>query len=92
VGLVALLFVAVFVKHVGSGLILLTMMAVYLALGLSEELLFFRRRREEEAATRAQSTASPVSEGGARSDEEVLAALGAYDDVDTNAPESSPRP
>ncbi len=56
------------------------LMGLYLVLGLSEEILFFRRRHEEENEARAPSSTALPSEGGARSDEEVLEELGAFDE------------
>jgi CDP-diacylglycerol--serine O-phosphatidyltransferase len=74
-GVLATVIVALFFKHVPSGFVFITMMAIYLALGLFEEVIFFRRRRAE-----AKAAKEPVeADGGARSDEEVLAELGAFD-------------
>ncbi len=71
-----------------SAFVFVVLMAAYLGLGLAEELLFYRRRRAEE---RAEKTQEPVeSEGGARSDEEVLEELGAYDRDDEQP--TTPRP
>jgi CDP-diacylglycerol--serine O-phosphatidyltransferase len=60
-------------EHMHSAFIFVTLMAAYLALGLFEEVIFYRRRREEERG-------AALAEGGAKSDEEVLAELGAFDD------------
>jgi CDP-diacylglycerol--serine O-phosphatidyltransferase len=60
-----------------SAFIFVALMAMYLALGLLEEIIFYRRRREEELA--AKQPMELEADGGARSDEEVLAELGAYD-------------
>ena len=74
-----------------SAFIFVGLMATYVGLGLSEEVLFYRRRREEERASK-----EPVvleAEGGAKTDEEVLEELGAYDvddhEEDTCTPTSS---
>lgn len=72
---------AVYVKRMPSGLVFATLLATYLALGVFEEVIFFRRRRLEAQAER--SAAEPAvleAEGGARSDEEVLEELGAFDE------------
>lgn len=71
--------VAVFFQRVPSGFVLVSLLTVYLALGLFEAVVFHRRRRLEEEAARAPATVEVVAEGGARSDEEVLAELGAFD-------------
>jgi CDP-diacylglycerol--serine O-phosphatidyltransferase len=74
-GIAAAALVAVFFKRVPSAFVFVTMMAAYLALGLLEEVLFYRRRRAEALAGKG-----PVeADGGAKSDEEVLEELGAYD-------------
>jgi CDP-diacylglycerol--serine O-phosphatidyltransferase len=52
-----------------TAFIFVGLMAAYLCLGLFEEVLFFRKRRAEEKA------AEVPAEGGAHSDEEVLAEL-----------------
>jgi CDP-diacylglycerol--serine O-phosphatidyltransferase len=73
-----------------SAFIFVVLMAAYLGLGLAEEVLFYRRRREEE---RAAKTKEPLeAEGGARSDEEVLAELGAFDQEEDEAAPSPPLP
>lgn len=86
VGLVASALVVVVWKRVPSAFVLVCMMAAYLALGMLEEVVFYRRRRLEAQA----ATARPAvleADGGARSDEEVLAELGAYDDAEREPPE-----
>lgn len=80
--LIGLVFILLFtvtalLARMHSAFIFVALMAAYLALGLFEELVFYRRRREEDRAAR-----EPVvleAEGGARTDEEVLAELGAFD-------------
>jgi CDP-diacylglycerol--serine O-phosphatidyltransferase len=75
-----------------SAFIFVVLMAAYLGLGLSEEVLFYRRRRAEERALKAAEPVPLEAEGGARSDEEVLAELGAFDeDEETRAPDLAPR-
>jgi CDP-diacylglycerol--serine O-phosphatidyltransferase len=77
-----------------SAFVFVTLMGAYLGLGLAEEVLFYRRRREEERAARAVEPVVLEAEGGARSDEEVLAELGAYDGDDEEAaaePKLQPR-
>jgi len=65
------------------GAYLAELRATYLAVALTEEVFFYRRRREEERAAKAQPGELVLeSEGGAKSDEEVLAELGAYDQQD----------
>ncbi|HEY7955048.1 MAG TPA: CDP-diacylglycerol--serine O-phosphatidyltransferase [Polyangia bacterium] len=85
-GLSILAFTSVvLLAKMASAIIFVTLMAAYLGLGLMEEIIFYRRRREEE---RAAKTSGPVvleAEGGARSDEEVLAELGAYDGEENTA-------
>ena len=63
-----------------SAFIFVALMAAYLGLGLAEEVLFYRRRREEERAAKEPITLE--AEGGAKSDEEVLEELGAFDQDD----------
>jgi len=79
-GILGAIVVAVFFKRIPSGFVFITLMATYLALGLFEEVIFFRRRRLEAEAARATGPVVVEAEGGARSDEEVLAELGAYDE------------
>jgi len=78
----------VLVAKLHSWLIFVGLMAVYIGLGLAEEVLFYRRRREEERAAKEPVTLE--AEGGAKSDEEVLEELGAHDQ-DDEAP-STPQP
>jgi CDP-diacylglycerol--serine O-phosphatidyltransferase len=79
IGLVIAAFTAVvLLARMQSAFIFVTLMGAYLALGLTEEVIFYRRRREEERAAKEPSVVLE-SEGGAKSDEEVLAELGAYD-------------
>ena len=68
--------VALFAK-LHSAFIFVALMAAYLGLGLMEEVVFYRRRREEERAAKEPMVLE--AEGGARTDEEVLEDLGAYD-------------
>ncbi len=60
-----------------SAFLFVALLAAYLGLGLGEEVIFFRRRRAEE-----RKEADPA-EGGASSDEEVLAELGAFDGAES---------
>ncbi|MSP59550.1 MAG: CDP-diacylglycerol--serine O-phosphatidyltransferase [Myxococcales bacterium] len=82
-GAVAAALIAVFWKRVPSAFVFVVMMGAYLALGLLEEVIFYRRRRDEAAAAHTPTPASVEAvsggDGGARSDEEVLEELGAYD-------------
>jgi CDP-diacylglycerol--serine O-phosphatidyltransferase len=82
--------VAVYLESVRSGVVFVTLMAVYVALGLMEEMIFFRRRRHEAAAARAPLQIALEAEGGARSDEEVLEELGAFDE-ERDEPAVAPR-
>jgi CDP-diacylglycerol--serine O-phosphatidyltransferase len=68
--------VAIFRSRVPSAVVFIVLVVAYLSLGLFEELVFFRRRRAEE---RVQVGTVVEADGGARSDEEVLEELGAYD-------------
>jgi CDP-diacylglycerol--serine O-phosphatidyltransferase len=89
-GLAILAFtIVVLVQRMHSALIFVVLMATYVGLGLTEEVLFYRRRREEERAARASQPVVLEAEGGAKSDEEVLEELGAYD-VDEDEPASEP--
>jgi CDP-diacylglycerol--serine O-phosphatidyltransferase len=72
--------VAVSFQRVPSGAVLVTLLVTYLALGVFEEIVLWRARRLEEAAARAPRAIEIEAEGGARSDEEVLEELGAFDD------------
>jgi CDP-diacylglycerol--serine O-phosphatidyltransferase len=76
---VAAFTVAVLVGRMHSALIFVVLMATYVGLGLTEEVFFYRRRREEERAAKAAHPVELESEGGAKTDEEVLEELGAYD-------------
>jgi CDP-diacylglycerol--serine O-phosphatidyltransferase len=84
-GLAILAFTSVaLLARLHSALIFVVLMAAYLGLGLSEEVLFYRRRREEDRAAK-EPTVPLEAEGGAKSDEEVLEELGAFDQ-DEEAP------
>ena len=72
--------VAVTFQRVPSGFVLVTVLGIYLALGLLEAVLFFKQRRAEEVEARTPTLVEPAAEGGARSDEEVLEELGAFDE------------
>ena len=76
--------VAVFFKRVPSAFVFVCLMAAYVALGLLEEVVFYQRRRAERLAQAAKEVAP--ADGGARSDEEVLAELGAYDGDESDEP------
>jgi CDP-diacylglycerol--serine O-phosphatidyltransferase len=81
--LLLLAFVAgILLSHLHSALVFVALISAYLALGLTEEVIFYRRRRAEERAKQAEKPEDALveAEGGARSDEEVLAELGAYDE------------
>jgi len=67
-------------NRVHDGLIFLTLIAAYIALGVAEEIIFFRRRLAERRAERAGAAAPPPEEEPR--DEEVLAELGAFDSQD----------
>jgi len=74
---------AAFAAKLQSAFLFVALLAAYLGLGLGEEVIFYRRRRAEEHAGKAitvsQQIAAEPAEGGARSDEEVLAELGAFE-------------
>jgi CDP-diacylglycerol---serine O-phosphatidyltransferase len=90
-GLVVAAFTAVvLLARMQSAFIFVTLMAAYLALGLTEEVIFYRRRREEERAAKEPSLVLE-SEGGAKTDEEVLAELGAYDQGEEPTSPEHPR-
>ncbi|HEX2569453.1 MAG TPA: phosphatidylcholine/phosphatidylserine synthase [Polyangia bacterium] len=71
--------IAIFYKKVPSAFVFMLLTSTYVGLGLMEEVLFFRRRRAEEAAARAKTTPLIPADGGATSDEDVLAELGAFE-------------
>jgi CDP-diacylglycerol--serine O-phosphatidyltransferase len=78
VGLAVVAFTAVvLMAHMQSAFIFVGLVATYLALGLMEEVIFYRRRRLEELA--AKQGGEVEADGGAKSDEEVLQDLGAFD-------------
>jgi len=68
----------VLIGRMHSALIFVVLMATYVGLGLTEEVVFYRRRREEEHAAK-QPEVVLEADGGAKNDEEVLEELGAYD-------------
>ena len=70
----------VLIGRMHAALIFVGLMATYVGLGLTEEVFFYRRRREEERAAKAPQPMVLESEGGAKTDEEVLEELGAYDE------------
>jgi CDP-diacylglycerol---serine O-phosphatidyltransferase len=70
---------AVLIGRMHSALIFVGLMATYVGLGLTEEVFFYRRRREEERAAKQSPPLVLEAEGGAKTDEEVLEELGAYD-------------
>jgi CDP-diacylglycerol--serine O-phosphatidyltransferase len=70
----------VLIGRMHSALIFVVLMSLYVGLGLTEEVFFYRRRREEErAAKQPPEQVVLEAEGGAKTDEEVLEELGAYD-------------
>lgn len=71
---------AIYVKRMPSGLVFATLLATYLALGVAEEVISLRRRRLEALAARSAMEPVLEAEGGARSDDEVLEELGAFDE------------
>jgi CDP-diacylglycerol--serine O-phosphatidyltransferase len=90
-GLAILAFMAMaLMARLHSAFIFVVLMAAYLGLGLAEEVLFYRRRREEERA--AKEPLVLEAEGGARSDEEVLEELGAFDQEEAPAAGGQPSP
>jgi CDP-diacylglycerol--serine O-phosphatidyltransferase len=76
-GIVGAAVVAVFFKRVPSAFVFVCLMAAYVALGLLEEVIFYQRRRAERRAEAGKE--AELADGGAKSDEEVLEELGAYD-------------
>jgi CDP-diacylglycerol--serine O-phosphatidyltransferase len=77
-GLIILAFTSIALySRMHSAFVFVVLMAAYLALGLLEEVVFYRRRREEDLAEKQSLVLE--AEGGARSDEDVLAELGAFD-------------
>jgi len=82
----------VLLARMHSAFVFVSLMAAYLALGLFEEILFFRRRRAEERAVKEPSVVLEA-EGGAKSDDEVLEELGAFDqDADPSEGSTPPAP
>jgi CDP-diacylglycerol--serine O-phosphatidyltransferase len=80
----------VIIGRMHSALIFVVLMATYVGLGLSEEVIFYRRRREEELAAKATKPVVLEAEGGAKTDEEVLAELGAFDHEEEERPAGTP--
>jgi CDP-diacylglycerol--serine O-phosphatidyltransferase len=78
----------VLIGRMHSALIFVALMATYVGLGLSEEVLFYRRRREEDRAAKAPEPVVLEAEGGAKTDEEVLEELGAYDEGEEDEQQS----
>src|SRR5262245_61434468 len=81
----------VLIGRMHSALIFVVLMSLYVGLGLTEEVIFYRRRREEERAAKEPQQVLEA-EGGAKTDEEVLEELGAFDvdvDVETEAARES---
>jgi CDP-diacylglycerol--serine O-phosphatidyltransferase len=72
----------VLLEHMKTAFIFVMLVAAYVGLGLMEEVVFYRRRREEERAAAAppQLEITFEAEGGARTDQEVLEELGAFDE------------
>jgi CDP-diacylglycerol--serine O-phosphatidyltransferase len=78
-------------NHFHSAMIFVILVAAYLGLGLAEEVLFYRRRRAEERAAQDKRPLLVEAEGGAQSDEEVLAELGAFDQEEDQAAAAAER-
>ena len=78
VSIVCACVVAVFYSRVPSAFVLVGLLATYVVLGLFEELVFYRQHLLAAQAART-SPDWDLAEGGARSDDEVLAELGAFD-------------
>jgi len=89
VALVAGCWVVMRMNRIHDAFIFLSMIAAYIVLGISEEILFFRRRVAERRA-RAGGPAAAVPEAPeAPRDEEVLAELGAFDPVEADEVEDA---
>ncbi len=78
VAILTFTFVVLFAQ-LHSALIFVVLMAAYLGLGLTEEVIFFRRRKLEEGMARSREPVELEAGGGARTDDEVLEELGAFD-------------
>jgi CDP-diacylglycerol--serine O-phosphatidyltransferase len=83
--------IAIFYKKVPSAFVFMCLTSTYVGLGLMEEVLFFRRRRAEEVAARAKTTPLIPADGGATSDEDVLAELGAFEGEEREHAAASPK-
>ena len=75
IGTVLAAFCMAFVLQKPYALVFAALLASYVALGLFEELVFLRRRRAENRAAPAED----ANEGRAKSDEDVLRELGAFE-------------
>src|SRR5260370_26050582 len=78
VAILTFTFVVLFAQ-LHSALVFVVLMAAYLGLGLTEEVIFFRRRKLEEEMAKSREPVELEAEGGARTDEEALEELGAFD-------------
>ncbi len=82
--LVAGAYAAIVYAGLSRALIFLFLVAAYIGLGLSEEVIFFRSRRAEARAERQAASR--------REEEEVLRELGAFDETDEPPGETTPVP
>jgi CDP-diacylglycerol---serine O-phosphatidyltransferase len=75
IGTVLAIFCMAFVLQKPYALVFAALLASYVALGLFEEIIFLRRRRAEQRTAPAED----ANEGRAKSDEDVLRELGAFE-------------
>ncbi len=78
--LVGAVWIVMRMNRVHDVFIFLALIAAYIALGLTEEIIFLRRRLAERRAQQSGLEPPPLAE--APRDEEVLAELGAFDNED----------
>lgn len=88
VGTLLSIFCLAFVLQKPYALVFAALLASYVALGLFEEVVFWRRRRAEAKVAPAED----ANEGRARSDEDVLRELGAFEGDDGGPPASPASP
>jgi hypothetical protein len=74
---VAGVWIVMRMNRVHDAFIFLALIAAYIALGLTEEIIFLRRRLAERQAEKSGQVVPPLTDQPR--DEEVLAELGAFD-------------
>jgi CDP-diacylglycerol--serine O-phosphatidyltransferase len=85
--LVAGVWIVMRMNRVHDAFIFLALIAAYIALGLTEEIIFLRRRLAERQAEKSGQVVPPPTDQPR--DEEVLAELGAFDRTDDDGDDDS---